>query len=259
MEHVIVKAAATATTDLGEFTAIAAAYTVDRVNDRIIPGAFKNTITSWQESGKSIPVHWNHEGDPKSIIGSINPASMIETDAGLYVEGKLDLDGSDIAREAWRSMKNNTMSLSFGYLVEKSRKATNGVTDLLEIDLFEISIVPAPANADTRVLSLKSADDAQLILKELEALRERLDRLEEAERKSVDEADKEPEKVRSVDPLRTRSDEVALEVVSGGLSKRKPPTPEAPEPEPELIPLRELKQRSRDLMLQVLSGTTETP
>ena len=30
--------------------------------------------------------------------------------------------------------------------------------ELRELDLFEISLVPAPANADTRILSYKSAD-----------------------------------------------------------------------------------------------------
>src|SRR6266498_964343 len=159
MEHLLLKAATTATTDQGEFTAIAAAYTVDRVKDRIVPGEFKNTIDRWQQSGKLIPLHWNHEGDPKSIIGSITPASMRETDDGLYVEGKVDLNDSETAREAWRSMKNGSMSLSFGYIATKTRKATGGITNLLELDLFEVSIVPAPANADTRVLSLKALVD----------------------------------------------------------------------------------------------------
>lgn len=81
---------------------------------------------------------------------------MKETEQGLYVQGRLDLQDSEMAREAWRSMKNGTMSLSFGYIVDKSRKAKDGITDLLAIDLFEVSIVPAPANADTRVLSLKA-------------------------------------------------------------------------------------------------------
>lgn len=162
MENLLLKAATTATTDRGEFTAIAAAYSVDRVKDRIIPGAFKNTIDRWRQSGKQIPLHWNHEGDPKSIIGSVDPASMRETDSGLYVEGKLDLADSEIAREAWRSMKNGSMSLSFGYVVDKARKATGGITELLQIDLFEVSIVPAPANADTRVLSIKSLVDEEI-------------------------------------------------------------------------------------------------
>lgn len=155
MEHLLLKAAATAT-DRGEFTAIAAAYTVDRVKDRIVPGAFKNTIERWRQSGKRIPLHWNHQGSAESIIGSIDPAKMRETADGLYVEGKLDLADSEVAKEAWRSMKNGSMSLSFGYAVDKARKAAGGITELLEIDLFEVSIVPAPANADTRVLSVKS-------------------------------------------------------------------------------------------------------
>jgi hypothetical protein len=85
---------------------------------------------------------------------------MRETDQGLLVKGKLDLADSEIAREAWRSMKNGSMSLSFGYVVDKARKAQGGIQELLAIDLFEISIVPAPANADTRVLELKAVTDA---------------------------------------------------------------------------------------------------
>src|SRR3954468_3759778 len=59
--HKTLEAKAT-TTDLGEFTAIVAAYTVDRTNERIIPGAFKGTIARWQASGKMIPLHWDHGG-----------------------------------------------------------------------------------------------------------------------------------------------------------------------------------------------------
>jgi hypothetical protein len=38
----------------------------------------------------------------------------------------------------------------------------DGVRELREVDLFEISIVPAPANEDTRLLSLTSADGDDL-------------------------------------------------------------------------------------------------
>ena len=75
---------------------------------------------------------------------------------GLYVKGKLDLDDSEVAREAWRSMQDNRVALSFGYIAVKSRSAER-ITDLLELDLFEISIVPSPANPQTRILEMKSA------------------------------------------------------------------------------------------------------
>jgi HK97 family phage prohead protease len=156
MEHLTVKAVAAAT-ELGEFTAIAATYGIDRVKDQIVPGAFERTIARWQASSKSLPVHWNHSGAAADIIGAIDPAAMREVpDEGLYVEGKLDLEGSEVAREAWRSMKNDAVSLSFGYATLQTRKRGD-VTDLLELDLFEVSIVPHPANPDTRVLSMKAA------------------------------------------------------------------------------------------------------
>jgi len=107
-------------------------------------------------------LHWNHDGAAASVIGWIDPATMRETSEGLRVSGKLDIDTSETAREAWRSMKNNAMSLSFGYLTVKHRKRSDGINELHELDLFEISIVPAPANPDTRILEMKSLDVVEL-------------------------------------------------------------------------------------------------
>jgi hypothetical protein len=44
---------------------------------------------------------------------------------------------------------------------ERHVQAGGRCQELREIDLFEISIVPAPANPDTRILSYKSADAAE--------------------------------------------------------------------------------------------------
>ena len=170
------QAKATTTTDAGEFVALAAAYSIDRAGDRIVPGAFKASIDRWQASGKSVPLHWNHQGEPEDIIGAIDPATMEETELGLKVAGKVDLDGSEKGREAWRSMKAGTMSLSFGYMVVAEKQADDA-NELHELDLFEISVVPGPANADTRFLSLKSMSDDQL-REELGSLRKRVDEIE---------------------------------------------------------------------------------
>jgi hypothetical protein len=86
---------------------------------------------------------------------------MRETDAGLRVAGELDITNSETAREAWRAMKTGSMSLSFGYVTTKSRKRGD-VNELLELDLFEISIVAHPANADTRIIEMKNADGDDL-------------------------------------------------------------------------------------------------
>jgi HK97 family phage prohead protease len=156
MLHKTVTIDATAT-DLGHFEAVAATWSVDRVNEQIVKGAFAQTIESWRQSGKRVPVHWDHQGEAANVIGSVDPATMAETNEGLYVEGQLDIEDSEVAREAWRSMKNNTVSLSFGYMVLADHKRTDGVRELRQLDLFEVSLTPSPANADTRVLSMKSA------------------------------------------------------------------------------------------------------
>ena len=156
--HTTKAADVTTITDVGEFTALAATYDVDRQGDAIQPGAFARTIQAWRQSGKNVPLHWNHSGDAGDIIGYVDPNSMRETAAGLQVSGKVDLADSPVAREAWRSMRNNSMSLSFGYRVDKSHPLPDGVKALDEIDLFEISIVPIPASPSTRVLAMKSVD-----------------------------------------------------------------------------------------------------
>jgi HK97 family phage prohead protease len=102
LSHKTVKATSRVSTDLGEFTAIAAAWTEDRDGDQIIRGAFDKTIKAWQERDRPIPLHWAHKGDPQNVIGAVDPQSTREVAEGLFVKGKLDLDGSEIAREAWR-------------------------------------------------------------------------------------------------------------------------------------------------------------
>ena len=157
MDHKTRGATVTATEqDLGQFTAIAAAWTVDRDHEQIRRGAFSKTIQRWKASGRQVPVHWAHKGEAENVIGSIDPAAMVERQDGLYVEGTLDLEDSDVAREAWRSMKAHRVALSFGFVVNDEFKRSDGIRELREIDLFEISVVPAPANENTRFLSLKS-------------------------------------------------------------------------------------------------------
>ena len=131
MRHVSVKATAVVA-ELGEFEAVAAVFgNIDRVGDRIIKGAFAETIAAWQRTGRTVPLHWNHSPHPEDIVGSVDPGSMVETDEGLVVKGRLDLDDSDRAREAWRAMRTGSVGLSFGYMTQDQRKAADGANELL--------------------------------------------------------------------------------------------------------------------------------
>lgn len=185
-------------TDRGEFTAIAAAYNVDRVKDEIKHGAFAKTIHAWKSQGRDIPLHWDHKGDPHNIIGSVYPHTMEEVGQGLQVGGKVDLEDSELAREAWRHMKANRVALSFGYLATKVKKRADGVQELKEIDLYEISVTPHPVNPDTKFLSLKSSTTE---------LPEAVD----------DEPSDEPDeaKPRSQDPLKDEIDRLLIDIQLG--------------------------------------------
>jgi uncharacterized protein len=117
MERLTVGAKTTAVAELGEFSALAATWSVDRQGERIALGAFSDTIPRSRESGKDVPVHGDHDRGASAVIGSVDPAMMHERPDGLYVEGKLDIEDSEMAREAWRSVKRNRIGLSFGFLV----------------------------------------------------------------------------------------------------------------------------------------------
>jgi HK97 family phage prohead protease len=238
VKHLALKAAVEEVTDRGEFTAIAAAWTLDRDGDVIVKGAFRRTIDRWRQSGKQVPVHWNHSGAAADIIGTVDPGSMREIDEGLYVEGRLNLDDSEVAREAWRSMKANALSLSFGYLVKKDRKRRYGVRELQEIDLFEISIVPSPANADTRILSLKAAERRTPTDAELRAKAKRLGIEPPPSRRE----------------LRRHADDVALQAALGW---EPPPDPTPPT---ETGPTaRELRRRCEAVALDAALGWEPPP
>jgi HK97 family phage prohead protease len=168
MQHLAVKAAVESVTDQGIFEAIAAAWTVDRDREQIRRGAFADTIRRWQASGKQLPLHREHSAAAEDIIGSIDPHSMHELDAGLYVQGRLDLDESETAREVWRSMKAGRLGLSFGFLATETSDRGDGVKVIEAIDLFEVSVTAAPANADTRILSTKAAVAAVPTIEELQ-------------------------------------------------------------------------------------------
>jgi hypothetical protein len=53
----------------GAFTALVAAFgKVDSQGDRILHGAFQQSLADWRAAGKRIPIVWSHEvGDPARL------------------------------------------------------------------------------------------------------------------------------------------------------------------------------------------------
>lgn len=146
--------------DEGQFTAYASVFgNVDSHGDRVVKGAFSRSLKAWSSGRDRIPVLFGHRtDDPDYNIGAVVKA--VEDEHGLKIVGELDLD-SPKAAQVYRLLKGRRISdLSFAYSVRDSRPAKSAdggpCTDLLDLDLHEVSVVPVGANSETEVLAVKS-------------------------------------------------------------------------------------------------------
>lgn len=133
---------------------------IDWYNDVILPGAFTASIAKWRAKNKMPPVLWNHnDSEPIGVYTNI-----YEDEKGLYVEGKLLIEDVPRAKSTHALLKAGAIDgLSIGYSTKKANQQTNGVRELVEVDLSEISIVTQPANERSLITSVKSKlDDGEL-------------------------------------------------------------------------------------------------
>jgi hypothetical protein len=54
-------------------------------NEQIVKGAFRQTITAWADTGRRVPLHWDHRAEPSNVIGWVNPLTMRETSCALLM------------------------------------------------------------------------------------------------------------------------------------------------------------------------------
>jgi HK97 family phage prohead protease len=142
----------------GRFAGYASVFdVVDHQRDRVRVGAFQQSLKA-----RLPQLLWQHQWEnPIGIIEEI-----FEDDRGLYVRGRLLME-VEKAREAYALLKAGALrGLSIGYQAKQARRDPDtGVRELLQIELFEISIVTMPANAQANVTVLKQAQpyDAALL------------------------------------------------------------------------------------------------
>lgn len=129
---------------------------IDHGDDVVDAGAFKKTI---QETKGLIPILADHRPDKQ--IGWNMRAE--ETDKGLFVEGKLNLKDSELARDKYGLIKaalelGAQMGLSIGYGVVKALadKERPSVRRLKELKLYEYSVVTFPMNSSAMITAAKS-------------------------------------------------------------------------------------------------------
>jgi hypothetical protein len=120
---------------------------VDRLHDRVAPGAFQLSLKSAKRQGRMPKMLWQH--DPKQPIGVWT--RLYEDERGLYAEGRLTL-GVGKADEAFLLLKEGAIDgLSIGFRTLKATQDKGFKTrTLLEVDLIEISLVTFGANTLAR-------------------------------------------------------------------------------------------------------------
>lgn len=140
---------------------------VDLGNDRVVKGAFKKSIQSLKAKAKPIPntelqkllpVLWQHGAD--NTIGSF--IEVKETDEGLFVKGILPRDDTFVSGRVIPQIKAGSVSdMSIGFRVSKDRFVDGDVRELLELELFEISLVTVPMDPKAVVTAFKSSSHIQ--------------------------------------------------------------------------------------------------
>lgn len=186
----------------------------DSYGDIIAPGAFTETIQKRKESGHPFPLCFNH--DLNQIVGAVYPENIEDTDKGPLMKEATFFD-SPLAQEKRELVKSGVVyQFSFAYDVldagevtlEDGRKAN----ELRKLDLFEISIVPIPANQNAVMTEVKagrrnSQKDADDIRKAITLLQGVLGELEEADKPDGEDeakANGAPEEPEQSNPLKER-------------------------------------------------------
>lgn len=146
----------------GEFTAYAAVFNnIDSYGDKIIKGAFADTLSEWNATDNFIPLLFGHNlSDPDFNLGAILDA--VEDDNGLLVHGQLDLTNSK-SMQVYKMLKGKRLNqLSFAYVVnegawvENQNEGGGGFYELRALELLEVSLVTVGANRLTEVLDVKA-------------------------------------------------------------------------------------------------------
>ncbi len=123
------------------FAGYAALFDIaDAGRDTIRRGAFAKTLSA---RSAPLPLYWQHR--PDQPIGVIEHVS--EDTRGLRVIARIDRPDS---RAAQLLAQGKVNGLSFGFRTRAARQSNAG-RELLEIDLFEVSLVSHPLQHGARV------------------------------------------------------------------------------------------------------------
>ena len=178
----------------------------DSYGDVIAEGAFTETIEKRKDSGHPFPLCWGH--DLNQIIGAVYPEDIVDTEKGPLMTASFF--NSPLAQEKREIVKSGVVyQFSFAYDILDSGEVTledgTKANELRKLDLFEVSIVPIPANPRAEVTDIKagrrnSKSDEQAIREAIALLESVLDDEESGDGEDNVEANGAPEEQKQSNP-----------------------------------------------------------
>lgn len=138
---------------------------VDSYSETVARGAFLESLKQHEAEGTLPALLWQH--NPSQPIGVYT--EMREDEKGLFVKGQLTLE-TQMGKEAHALLKAGALNgLSIGFMpVKWEDNSETKIRKLVQIDLWEVSLVTFPANDRARVDSVKSSLEECESLKDVE-------------------------------------------------------------------------------------------
>ena len=129
----------------------------DSYGDIVAPGAFTETIKAREETGHPFPLCWNHDLD--QIIGKVD--RIEDTEKGpLMTASFFDTPLAQEKREIVKSGVVYQFSFAFGIQDQGTITLEDGTkaNELRKLDLYEVSVVPIPANQNAVMTDVKAEE-----------------------------------------------------------------------------------------------------
>lgn len=114
----------------------------DLAGDVVFAGAFQESLAR----KKTLPLLLDH--DPRLVAGRWIEAA--EDSRGLYVRGEIDA-GARAASLAQRRLRAGVDGLSIGFVAKAQSKRPGGGRNLLQLELWEVSLVAFPMAPQARL------------------------------------------------------------------------------------------------------------
>lgn len=129
------------------------------IREYIAPGAFRDSISQDDQY-----IHWNHNTD--IVLGSTKSGTLTLSEDNNGLKMRAELPDTSWGKDTYELVKRGDVSqMSFGFQARKQEwdetDAKNIKRTLVDVRLFEVSIVPYPAYTQTNV-EARTIDEALL-------------------------------------------------------------------------------------------------